>query len=86
MEILLQQKEVMDMNRLPGHLSLKCLSGQLWVTCQGSAQDTILEPGMSYHSDRKGKVVVMALAEARFCIINEKTQRQTIPFGTLLQT
>ena len=85
MNILLQTKELLDLKRLPKHLSLKCLSGQLWVTCQGDKQDYLLHPGMEYCSIKKGKVVVWALSAASLCVFNSSTQKHEIPVGMLLQ-
>ncbi len=85
MNILLQTKELIDLNRLPTHLSLKCLTGQLWVTCQGDRRDYLLQPGMEYRSLKQGKVVVWALTEASLCVFNSATQKHEAPVGMLLQ-
>ncbi len=85
MDMLLQAQEVIDLARLPAHLYLKCLSGRLWVTCQGDRQDYLLKPGMEYRNEKRGKIVVCALTEARLCILNPATRREEAPLGQLLQ-
>jgi hypothetical protein len=85
MDILLQEREVIDLDRIPEKLSLKCLTGLIWVTCQGDRQDYLLKPGMEYRNSKRGKVVACALTESSLCIFNIATSRQEVPVGQLLQ-
>ena len=85
MNIVLQVKEVIDLDRFPTHLSLKCLTGRIWVTREGDQRDYLLKPGMEYRSSRQGKIVVWALTEASLCVLNPVTQQHEVPIGMLLQ-
>ncbi|MBC8106371.1 MAG: DUF2917 domain-containing protein [Anaerolineae bacterium] len=42
-------------------LQIRAIDGQLWITQEGDARDVIVRPGMSYLSNRRGKLVVQAL-------------------------
>lgn len=85
MNILLQAQEAIDLARFPEYLSIKCMSGRLWITCKGDPHDHLLKPGMEYRNTKREKVVVFALAEASFCVLNSAPQRQKVPTGRLLQ-
>ena len=45
MEILLQDKEVAGLGRLPKGVVIECMTGQLWITCAGDNNDHILNIG-----------------------------------------
>jgi hypothetical protein len=85
MNILLQEKEVIDLALLPPHLSLKCLSGRLWITCQEDHQDHILKPGMEYRALKQGKVVIWALEESSLSVLSPARQTHAAVAGQLLQ-
>ena len=42
-------------------LQILAIDGQLWITQEGDGRDVIVRPGMSYLSNRHGKLVVQAL-------------------------
>lgn len=85
MDILLKKSEVIDLDKISENVALKCLTGQIWVTCQGDLQDYLLKPGEEYRISKLGKVVVCALTEASLCILNSTASRQKVPIRQLLQ-
>lgn len=42
-------------------VQIRAIDGQLWITQAGDARDVVVTPGMSYLSNRHGKLVVQAL-------------------------
>ncbi len=65
MEILLSDKEVAGLGKLPKGVVIECLTGHLWVTCEGDNNDHILNIGNEYTVTEKGRIVVMAHSDAR---------------------
>jgi hypothetical protein len=84
MEIVLQQKEVINLGKLPSHVTVKCLYGTLWLTCQGSLTDYILKAGDEHSNSSRGKVVMMAMTEVRLCLNDLSAQKEVTPLGSLL--
>jgi len=68
MEILLQNKEVAGLGKLPKGVVIQCLTGDLWVTCEGDNNDHILNVGNEYTVTDSGAIVVMAQSEARMSL------------------
>jgi hypothetical protein len=68
MEILLHDKEVAGLGKLPKGVVIQCLTGDLWVTCEGDNNDHILHVGNEYTVTERGTIVVMAQSEARMSL------------------
>jgi hypothetical protein len=75
---------VIELEQFPTHLTLKCLSGRVWVTCQGDKNDYLLKPGMEYRSSKKKKVVLWALAEASLSILDAAAEEHEAAVGMLV--
>jgi len=50
----------------PTGLRITCVSGDLWITQAGGANDTIVRRGTSFVTTTRGKVVVQAMRDATF--------------------
>jgi hypothetical protein len=58
-----------DLQRLPARdLSIRCISGQIWLTRHGDSEDHILGPGQVLAVGRDQQTVIEALRESRFCL------------------
>ena len=58
-----------ELQRLPQRdLSIRCISGQIWLTRQGDAEDHILGPGHALTVGRDDHALIQALRESRFCL------------------
>lgn len=68
MQILLQDKEVAGLGKLPKGVVIQCLTGDLWVTCEGDNNDHVLRIGHEYTVTARGAIVVMAQSEARMSL------------------
>lgn len=68
MEILLHDKEVAGLGKLPKGLVIQCLNGNLWITCEGDNNDHILKIGNEYIVTDRGRIVVMAQSDARMSL------------------
>jgi hypothetical protein len=51
-------------------LALRCTSGLLVVTQKGDRDDHELLPGEEFHTAKRGRVVVWALADSAFTVRN----------------
>lgn len=68
MEILLRNKEVASLGKLPKGVVIRCMNGSLWVTCEGDNNDHILNIGNEYTVTDRGRIVVMAQSEVRMML------------------
>jgi len=69
-ELLLQPRQILDLEETEHRMAIECKSGVLWVTHSGEAQDYMLKAGKRYTSKTKGKIVIQAINEARLGIEN----------------
>jgi len=53
---------------------VECLSGVIWVTQDGDLRDIILEPGDGFAFDRSEGVLISALKDSRYLLL-EATHR-----------
>ena len=65
MEIVLHDKEVAGLGKLPKGVVIQCLTGNLWVTCEGDNNDHILNVGNEFTVTDRGRIVIMAYSDAR---------------------
>ena len=68
MIILMQDKEVAGLGKLPKGAVIQCLNGNLWITCEGDNNDHILHVGNEYTVTDHGRIVVMAQSDARLSL------------------
>jgi hypothetical protein len=55
--------ELLALDRIKGR-ELACLSGELWITVDGRAEDIILGPGQRWQAEDQAPVVVSALKDS----------------------
>lgn len=48
---------------------VECLSGVIWVTQDGDPRDIILEPGDGFDFDHSEGVLISALADSRYLLL-----------------
>lgn len=58
---------------------VECLSGVLWVTQDGDRRDIVLEPGEAFDFDRAHGVLLSALKDARYLLLEACAARPTAP-------
>ena len=71
-ELLLQARQVLNLDNSQHRMALQCKNGVIWVTCAGEHQDHILRAGRRYIPTTRGNVVIEAIAEARVDIEENK--------------
>ena len=49
---------------------VECLSGVIWVTQDGDLRDIILEPGDGFDFDRSEGVLISALKDSRYLLLD----------------
>ncbi|HEX2540077.1 MAG TPA: DUF2917 domain-containing protein [Caldimonas sp.] len=49
---------------------VECVSGVLWVTQDGDRRDIILEPGDAFDFDRSEGVLISALQDSRYLLLD----------------
>lgn len=65
-ELLLQPREVLNLDNSHNRMAIECKNGVIWVTCAGEAGDHILQAGRRYVPKTKGTIVIEAIdTEAR---------------------
>lgn len=68
LELLLRQREVLNLDNSQHRMAIECKNGVIWVTCPGDYQDHILQAGRRYVPRTKGPIVIEAIDEARIDI------------------
>ncbi len=71
-ELLLQPREVLNLDNRQQQMAIECRNGVIWVTCAGEQQDYVLRAGRRYVPKTKGMVVIEAIDEARVDIEENK--------------
>lgn len=64
-ELLLRQREVLNLDNSQHRMAIECKNGVIWVTCAGDQQDHILHAGRRYIPKTNGAIVIEAIDEAR---------------------
>jgi hypothetical protein len=64
-ELLLQPRELLNLDNNQHRMAIECKNGVIWVTCAGERQDHILRAGKRYVPKTNGSVVIEAIGEAR---------------------
>lgn len=63
-ELLLQPRELLQLNNKKQALAVSCKNGVVWVTCEGELRDQILRSGRRYSPRTRGNIVIEAIGEA----------------------
>jgi hypothetical protein len=63
-ELLLQPRQILDLEETEHRMAIECKSGVLWVTHSGETQDYMLKAGKRYVSKTKGKILIQAINES----------------------
>ncbi len=65
MDIVLKNGEIVCIDGDARNLSIACQAGTLWITQTGDMNDYIIASGADFKINRKGKIAVTALDDAR---------------------
>ena len=60
-ELLLQPREVLNLDNSQNRMAIECKNGVIWVTCAGETKDYILHAGKRYVPKTKGTIVIEAI-------------------------
>jgi len=60
-ELLLQPREVLNLDNSQQRMAIECKNGVIWVTCAGEAGDHILHAGRRYEPKSNGTIVIEAI-------------------------
>ncbi len=71
MDFLLNNRELFDFGDDLRDCRIFCEAGCFWLTMAGDKRDHILHQGHSMTVNRKGKVLVMAMATTRIRLMTE---------------
>lgn len=63
-ELLLQPRQVLNLDNTQHRMAIECKNGVIWVTCAGEHKDHILHAGRRYIPNTKGSIVIEAIDEA----------------------
>lgn len=63
-ELLLQPRQVLNLDNTQHRMAIECKNGVIWVTCAGEHKDHILHAGRRYLPNTKGSIVIEAIDEA----------------------
>lgn len=63
-ELLLQPRQVLNLDTTQHRMAIECKNGVIWVTCAGEHKDYILDAGSRYIPNAKGSIVIEAIDEA----------------------
>jgi hypothetical protein len=79
MEILLEQRELLDLGEALQGVKIVCQQGQCWVTQSGDSRDHIMSNGGSVTIRAKGRVIVTATESSRIKLVesNKAANLQT---------
>ena len=60
-------------------MALECLSGSLWITFEGGADDYFLEPGERLPLRARGKIVIQAMEGSEFVFLPPQIESTPVP-------
>ena len=63
-ELLLQSRELVNLDNSQNRTTIACKNGLIWVTCAGEHKDHILPAGKRYAPKTKGMIVIEAIDDA----------------------
>ena len=79
MEMLLKQRELIDLGEALQGVKIVCQHGQCWITQSGDSRDHIMSSGGSFTIRGKGQVIVTATESCRIMLVesNKEANMQT---------
>ena len=69
MEMLLEQRERLDLGETLQGVKINCQQGQCWITQAGDSRDHIVSSGGSFTIRGKGRVIVTATESCRIKLV-----------------
>lgn len=70
MEMLLKQRELLDLGEKLQGVKIVCQRGQGWITQSGDSRDHIIRSGSSFIIEGKGRVIITATESCRIMLVN----------------
>lgn len=77
MELLLAEKEVIDLGKNVQGLKIVCTEGRCWITQSGDHRDHILGAGSCFHAKSGGHLIVTATGTCQLKL--SKPQKRPFP-------
>ena len=79
MEMLLKQRELLDLGTELQGVKIVCQHGQCWITQSGDSRDHILRRGGNFTIRAKGQVIITATESCRIMLVesNKRANLQT---------
>ena len=79
MEMLLEQRELLDLGETLQGVKIVCQHGQCWITQSGDSRDHILRRGENFTIRAKGQVIITATESCRIMLVesNKAANLQT---------
>ena len=79
MEMLLKQRELLDLGAELQGVKIVCQHGQCWITQAGDSRDHILRRGGNFTIRAKGQVIITATESCRIMLVesNKRANLQT---------
>lgn len=79
MEMLLEQRELLDLGETLQGVKIVCQHGQCWITQSGDSRDHILRRGGNFIIRAKGQVIITATESCRIVLVesNKAANLQT---------
>jgi hypothetical protein len=72
MEMLLEQREMLDLDEDLQGVKIVCQHGQCWITQSGDDRDHIIKSGGIFSIRTKEKVIVTAIESCRIMLVESK--------------
>ncbi len=63
-ELLLQPRELLNLDNRRQSVAVSCKHGIVWITCEGEQNDHVLRAGKRYIPKNKGSILIEAIGEA----------------------
>ena len=79
MEMILEQRELLDLGETLQGVKIVCQHGQCWITQSGDSRDHILRRGGNFTIRAKGQVIITATESCRIMLVesNKRANLQT---------
>ena len=69
MEMILEQRELLDLGETLQGVKIVCQHGQCWITQSGDSRDHILRRGGNFTIRAKGQVIITAAESCRIMLV-----------------
>lgn len=74
MDLLMQNRECLDLGKYVKGLRLTCRAGRCWLTQAGDSRDIILDPGDEFAAITNGRLIITAVAPSRLTLSERATK------------